>query len=186
MRCVHPRCRTRAELLGLAGRRARIGAGLSFMRALIVEDDKTLPSSWRTACTRRLRGGRGRRWRARPCARGGSTARRRHRRSGPARPRRPFTDRRAAPARRARAGADPQRAPHRGRSRARSAGRRRRLPHEALRLSRAARARAGAREAIDGDRRTNKVGGRRPDARPAVAPRTGGHRAAAEIRCSNT
>ena len=63
----------------------------------------------------------------------------------------------AAPGRRRDAGAVPERAPHRRRSRQGAADRRRRLPDQAVRLCRAAGARAGADAARAARRRTDEL-----------------------------
>ena len=99
--------------------------------------------------------------------------------------------RRAAPARRRDAGADSERAAIGGRSRPGPAGRRRRLPDQAVRVRRAAGARAGAGAARLAHAGTDDADGRGSRARSAVAPRHARrHRrsicARASSRCSST
>ena len=89
------------------------------------------------------------------------------------------------------AGADPERAPLGGRSRPRPAGRRRRLPDQAVRVRRAAGARAGAGPARDAHARADDAHGRRSDARSAVAQGDARRHSRsicgrASSRCSNT
>ena len=105
--------------------------------------------------------------------------------------RRPGAHRRAAPARPLDAGADPERPPLGRRPRARSAGGRRRLPDQAVRVRRAARARAGARPARHAHAGADDADRRRSVARSADAEGDAGRhrdRAAgrASSRCSST
>ena len=117
--------------------------------------------------------------------------RRRHRRPDAAQARRAVGHRRDAPARHRDARPDPERPAFGGRSRPRAAGRRRRLPDEAVRVRGAARARAGARAARDPRARADHADGRGSGARSAVAPRHARRQARstcarASSRCSST